>query len=355
MRLIIAGGGTGGHLFPGIAVAQEFLERDKSNEVLFVGTRKGIESRVLRKEGYGVRFIEIEGIKGRGVFKGIEVLGIKLPKSLYQAYRILKGFSPDLVLGVGGYAAGPLVFMAWIMGFSTAIHEQNSIPGLTNRILGRFVDRIFISFPETSRWFPPKKSFLTGNPVRKELLLSGPDIKEDERFTLLILGGSQGAHEINLAVLDAMDYLSEFTSLIKILHQSGDKDYGYLSEAYKKRGIDALVLPFIEDMRSAYARADLVICRAGAMTLSELALFGKPSILIPLPRSAHNHQDENARIFERIGAARVLESPTGRRLAEVIKGLYNDRGLLKRMGLKAREMARPYAAKEMVDILCTRR
>jgi UDP-N-acetylglucosamine--N-acetylmuramyl-(pentapeptide) pyrophosphoryl-undecaprenol N-acetylglucosamine transferase len=349
MKVIIAGGGTGGHLFPGMAIAQEFLERDRDNKVLFIGTRRGIENRILRKEGYELRFIDIEGLRRRGMLRGVNVL-MKTPKSMYQSYKILNDFNPDIVLGVGGYAAGPVLFMAYIMGFNTAIHEQNSIPGFTNRILGRFVRMIFISFPETYTWFPSGKTFLTGNPVRKELVMNGLNNYKKDKFTLLILGGSQGSHEVNISVLDSMDYLSEFIDSIRIIHQSGDRDYEFLLNGYRRRGIDATVIPFIDYMKEVYIKADLVISRAGATTLSEIAIFGKPSILIPFPHAANNHQFKNAKILENKRAARVIENPNGKKLAENIIELYKDSNLLENMRINAKKIAKPDAAKKIVDL-----
>jgi UDP-N-acetylglucosamine--N-acetylmuramyl-(pentapeptide) pyrophosphoryl-undecaprenol N-acetylglucosamine transferase len=269
---------------------------------------------------------------------------------MYQSYKILNDFNPDIVLGVGGYAAGPVLFMAYIMGFNTAIHEQNSIPGFTNRILGRFVRMIFISFPETYTWFPSGKTFLTGNPVRKELVMNGLNNYKKDKFTLLILGGSQGSHEVNISVLDSMDYLSEFIDSIRIIHQSGDRDYEFLLNGYRRRGIDATVIPFIDYMKEVYIKADLVISRAGATTLSEIAIFGKPSILIPFPHAANNHQFKNAKILENKRAARVIENPNGKKLAENIIELYKDSNLLENMRINAKKIAKPDAAKKIVDL-----
>jgi UDP-N-acetylglucosamine--N-acetylmuramyl-(pentapeptide) pyrophosphoryl-undecaprenol N-acetylglucosamine transferase len=275
--MIIAGGGTGGHLFPGIAIAEAFLKRSPANEVLFVGTERGIEKRVLTQTGYRLRTLDVEGIKGRGLIKAAGAF-YKIPVSMGQSYRILKDFSPHIVIGVGGYASGPAVLTASLMGIPTAIAEQNALPGATNRILGQFVKKVFLSFPDTGNWFPSGKALITGNPVRasfREAVREHAEGKRTDRFTLLIFGGSQGAHAINMAVLDALNYLQDIKQILMIIHQTGNNDYEQVAAAYKSHGFMADVRPFIMDMPDVYKRADLLICRAGATSVAEIAATGR--------------------------------------------------------------------------------
>jgi UDP-N-acetylglucosamine--N-acetylmuramyl-(pentapeptide) pyrophosphoryl-undecaprenol N-acetylglucosamine transferase len=350
MRMIIAGGGTGGHLFPGVAVAEEFLKRDKDNRVLFIGTERGLESRVLSDLGFELRTIRIEGVKGRG-FKSLAVL-FKIPRSIVQSVRIIRSFSPDLVLGVGGYASGPAVLAAYLMGRKTAIAEQNALPGVTNRILSRFVVRIFASFAESLQWLPPKKTIVTGNPIRTGFAEGCGDRKKNgEPFTVLIFGGSQGAHRINEAVMEALPGLEELRGRVRFLHQTGEKDARNVEQTYRERGMDAEVFPFIRDMASAYRSADLLICRAGATSIAEITACGKAAVFIPFPFAVNDHQTENARVLVEAGAAEMIpeKDMDGTKLAEVIKRLSTDPGRLRRMEEKSRSLGNPRAASDIVE------
>jgi UDP-N-acetylglucosamine--N-acetylmuramyl-(pentapeptide) pyrophosphoryl-undecaprenol N-acetylglucosamine transferase len=353
VKIIIAGGGTGGHLFPGIAIAEAFLKRDGATEILFIGTARGIEKRVLEPLGYRLSLLDVEGIKNRGFMKAFGAL-LKVPGSMGQSYRILKDFSPHIVIGVGGYASGPAVLTARLLGIPTAIAEQNALPGVTNRILGRFVDKIFLSFPDTGHWFPSGKSLVTGNPVResfREAVRDKAAKGRADRFTLLIFGGSQGAHIINMAVVEALDHLREIKNDLMIIHQTGGIDYEQVAAAYRSREFTADVRPFITDMPGVYKQADLLICRAGATTVAEITATGKAAILIPFARAVNDHQTKNAEVLVRAGAAKMLAEPdlNGKALAGMIQELQNHPDRVADMENKAVELGNWMAAADIVD------
>ncbi len=352
MKVIIAGGGTGGHLFPGIAIAEEFLKRDIKNNVLFIGTERGIEKRVLGDMGLPLRTLDVEGIKGRSFFKSFGAM-LKIPRSLIQSYRLIREFCPDIVMGVGGYASGPVVITAHFLGIKTAVAEQNALPGITNRILGKFVDRIFLTFPETKKWFPEEKTVISGNPIRAAFFteVRKPE-KAPDRFTLLIFGGSQGAHSINMKVLDALLYLEGIIDKLKIIHQTGNNDFQHVSEFYRSHGVDADVLPFIRDMARAYMSSDLLICRAGATSIAEITASGKAAILIPFPYAAGDHQTKNAEALMYAGASLMIRETglSGKILAETIEYLYNNPEKIKDMEEKSALLGNPGAATNIVDV-----
>jgi len=354
MKFVIAGGGTGGHLFPGIAIAEAFLERESASKGLFVGTERGIEARVLAGGKFPLKMIHAMPIKGRSLSGKVKALW-NLPGAFSEALSILKEFKPHIVLGVGGYASGPTLLAAFWLGSNRAIHEQNVIPGMTNRLLKWFSNRIFVSFEETRRYFPEKKTVVTGNPVRAEMarfLSEGAGRRNGEGpFTLLIFGGSAGAHRINQAVLEALDALQAMKGSLKFIHQTGKEDVEHVSLEYRKRGFDALVKPFFEDMATNYRLADLVICRAGATTLAELAVAGKPAILIPYPYAAHGHQLKNARKLEALGAAKVVpeDELKGTVLSQNVLHLFTHGEELRSMEKAIQKVGRPRAAQEIVD------
>lgn len=352
-RFIIAGGGTGGHLFPGIAIARELQARFENSRILFVVGRRRMESEILRDYGYRVASIDVEGLKGRGWEKGLNVLA-RLPKSLCQSASIIKATAPRIVLGMGGYSSGPMCVAARVMGIPTAIHEQNSYPGLTNRLLSRFVDRVFISFGESRRYLKAGKVLLTGNPVREELFqYNDTEHKYPEKFTILVMGGSQGAKAINMAFIEALTILRSRGKNPEVVHQSGKTDYQRVVEDYTNRGIDVKTVPFIQDMAMAYGCADLVVSRAGATTIFELAALGKPSILIPYPYAANQHQDTNARSLVSIGGAEMIHQGelTGEGLAQVLMKYMDDRSRLQEMSKQVQKMGRRDAAKGIVNQL----
>ena len=347
MKVVIAGGGTGGHVFPAISVAEEILKRSRSNEVLFVGTKKGLENELLSKRGYKIEHISAEGIKGRGLMKGVRAIFSAI-RGVSDSLSLIRVFRPDVVLGVGGYASGPMVLAASLYGVPTAICEQNAFPGLTNRILGKFSKKVFATFEESNRFFPRKKMVVTGNPVRAELLKSKGDGLENDMLTILVFGGSQGAHRLNAVVPEALGRLGRKN--ISVVHQTGPSDLDNVKIAYQRLGIKAHVLPFIDDMAGVYAEADFVIGRAGAGTVSEITALGKPSLLIPYPYAANNHQMLNAKVLERHGAAVVIEDKDATpesMLGALTEALRKDK--LNTMASSARELGKPGAASTIVD------
>ena len=353
VRGIIAGGGTGGHLFPGLAIAKEVCRRHEGAKILFVTGRRKMESDILSRTDFLKTSIDVEGLKGRGWVKGMKTMA-KLPLSFFQSFSIIKGFSPSVVIGVGGYSSGPVCLVAKLMGIPSAIHEQNSYPGLTNRLLCKVVDRVFISFEESRVHFPGGALLLTGNPVREEFLTGEKTVREDDKvFTILILGGSQGARVINRTIVTTLAILKEKGRELCVIHQTGQSDYKEVLKTYERAGVKGDIQPFIEDMSRAYNRADLVISRAGATTVSELAALGKPSILIPYPHAANRHQETNAQMLVRAGGAEMMlqEKLNGERLARSLTRLMDDRSILKEMGQKALNVGRGDAARLIVDQL----
>ncbi len=326
MKVMIAAGGTGGHLYPGIAIAREVL-RESGNEAVFVGTLQGIEARVLPKEGLPVRFITVGRLKGMGLGSIVRTL-ITLPVSLIRSLRLLRAERPDAVIGVGGYASGPVALAAWLLRIPLLIVEPNSYAGLANRVLGRFAKKVFVCFPGRDRqgFFPAKKKVLAGPLVRKGIDVGDRaagraafGLKPD-RFTVLVLGGSGGAHAINMAMKDAASELASLPGL-QVLHQTGEKDADEVTAGYRAAALDAVVLPYIHDMAGAYAAADLVVSRSGATTVAELSVCGKEAVLVPYPFAADNHQEYNAlSLAERGGATVILQKElTPARLAEMIR------------------------------------
>ncbi len=351
MKVIIAGGGTGGHLFPGVAVAEEFLRRDGKSRVLFIGTQKGIESAVLPKLGFELAALDIAGIKGKG-FRGAVKALLKIPQSLGRSAGIIRRFGPDILIGVGGYASGPAVLAAHWMGVKTAVMEQNAVPGITNKLLGRFVDRAFVTFEETRKAFPEGKVLVTGNPVREGFLRSMTESGEtDGRFTILVFGGSQGAHRINMLFLEALKALRIERALIRVIHQTGGADFEAVCRGYRDLGLEADVRPFIQDMPRVFRSADLLICRAGATSIAEITASGKAAILIPFPYAVHDHQTKNAEVLARAGAAIVAAEKdlTAEGLARTIEELYGDPGRLRAMAEKSRALGNVRAAADIVD------
>ena len=370
MRLIIAGGGTGGHLFPGIAVAEEFLARDPANEVLFVGTERGIEARAVPAAGYKLELISAAGIRGKRGFS--QITGVaKMFYGYAQSRKILKTFQPDLVLGVGGYASLPMVLAAGGMRVPRFIHEQNAIPGQTNRLLSRFADQIFITLQESARYFPQDKTLLTGNPLRRQILdmvgkqnsPSTPPLSKGEseqsqqgKFHLFVFGGSQGAHAINMAMVEALPLLKDSPVKLEITHQTGEKDCEEVACAYRAAGIKARVVPFISDMAAEYAGADLIICRAGATTIAEVTACGKACLFIPFPHAVDDHQRRNAEaLLKKEACFMFLERElSGGRLAKTIKDLAEDTETVKRTAELAFSLARLDAAQIIVNEMLKR-
>jgi UDP-N-acetylglucosamine--N-acetylmuramyl-(pentapeptide) pyrophosphoryl-undecaprenol N-acetylglucosamine transferase len=347
MRVIFAGGGTGGHLFPGLAVAREFQRRDGRTEILFVGTEQGIEFRVLPKEGFKLETLAVKGIKGRGV-RGLMDALYGVPAGFLRSLAIIRKFRPDCIIGLGGYASGPLLLAGRVTGVCCAIMEQNLRPGFTNKILARLVQRVFTSYPQSAEFFRGARLVETGNPVRWQKL---PEIKKREKLSLLVFGGSAGARRINFAVVDALKELPDLKSELFVTHQTGQVDYAAIKEAYAALPFEAEVTPFIERMDEAYAGADLVLCRAGATTLAELTAFGKAAILVPYPYAIYDHQRHNAQALQERGAAEMIldQELGGRVLAARIRVYVSDRKRMDSMAAAARTMGRPDAAARIVD------
>jgi len=357
LKLLIAGGGTGGHLFPGIAVAEEFLSRDPANEVLFVGTERGVESKVLPRLGYRLELISASGVRGKGasgLFTGVG----RFLYSYSQSRQILKNFAPDMVLGVGGYASAPVLMAARGMLIPRFVHEQNAYPGLANKLLSRFAAESYISLEESARFFPKGSTVLTGNPLRRQILdvVAAVERDEDEQseergFHLLVFGGSLGAHSINMAMAAAAPLLARLGDHFTVTHQTGEKDRDEVATAYAAAGIKAEVLPFINDMAAAYRRADLVICRAGATTIAEVTACGKPCLFIPYPHAVDDHQRRNAESLLKRGACEMLleRELSPESLAGTIGGLLEDRAKLAQIGASARSLGRTDAGRVIVD------
>jgi len=355
MKVVIAGGGTGGHLFPGIAIAEAFQRKVPGSAILFVGTDRGIEKRVVPSLGYPLETLDVEGIKGRGPAKKLGAF-LKIPRSLVQSFRILRRFAPRIVIGVGGYASGPAVLAARLMAIPTAIAEQNAFPGATNRILGRFVQAVFLSFPDDGGWFPPGKTVVTGNPVRSSFRAAVGNDREGAPggpFPLLVFGGSQGAHVINMAMVDALETkeLGSIRDGLSIVHQTGTGDLERVKAAYEARGYRADCRPFIEAMPAEYRRARLLVCRSGATSVAELTAVGKAAILIPFARAVNDHQTKNARVLVRAEAARMIAEGdlSGQSLAVAIRHLYDRPEEIQRMEDRSRELGNWGAADDIVD------
>jgi UDP-N-acetylglucosamine--N-acetylmuramyl-(pentapeptide) pyrophosphoryl-undecaprenol N-acetylglucosamine transferase len=349
---MFCGGGTGGHLFPGIAIAMALRKRSPECAILFVGTRRGLEETTLPRYGFDFRPVKSAGFKNLGLLKKLKAL-IILPAGILEGLYLIKSFKPQVIIGLGGYSALPVMIAAVFKRIYRAIQEQNSLPGLTNRLLAPFVHRIFTSFEETLSVFPEGKTRVTGNPVREGLCAGRQIINSDFGDTLLVLGGSLGAHFINnrcIVCLPAL--LKKFPSLTLHL-QTGRKDYAVVSETFKPFGTRVRVSAFIENMNQAYRKATLVVARAGATTLAELAVCGIPAILIPFPYAANDHQTLNARVFSNKNAAILLPQSraTDARFEETIAGLLEDRKKRRTMAENMRAAGRSEAADVIAEVL----
>src|SRR5262245_33957365 len=298
LRVVIAGGGTGGHLYPGIAVARELLARQPDAQISFAGTARGIESRIVPREGFELDLLRSGGLKGKSIADRLRG-GMLLPVGVVDAWRIVSKRRPQLVIGVGGYSSGPVVMVAAVRGLPTMVLEQNAAPGLTNRLLAPLVRAAAVTFDSTAAFFG-SKAFVSGNPVRPEFLATAGPIEEsahDDQASVarvLVFGGSQGAHAINMAMVEAAPRLAAVGSHLRLVHQTGERDVEMVRTAYREAGLQADVEPFLYDMGRQLGHADVVVCRAGATTLAEITAAGKASILIPLPTATDDHQRRNA-------------------------------------------------------------
>ena len=350
MKILIAAGGTGGHIYPGIAVAKEVLKRDANSEILFVGTSRGLENKIVPENGFKLALINSAGLKNVGLAGKLKGLFI-LPKSLLEARAIIKSFQPDVVVGAGGYVSGPVLLTASVQRIPTLVMESNALPGFTNRQLARFVDKAALTF-EAALPFFGKKGIVTGNPVRKEFFEIGAKSRE-AKINLLIFGGSQGARVINNAMVEALKNLPH--ERLNIVHQTGVGDYETIRELYNRAGWGdvAEVKQYISQMVDEFAKSDLIICRAGATSCAEIAAAGKTALLIPLPTAADDHQRKNAEALEKAGAAKmILQSDlSGEKLAEEITALINSPEKITAMEKAAKSLARKDAAEVTVNLI----
>jgi UDP-N-acetylglucosamine--N-acetylmuramyl-(pentapeptide) pyrophosphoryl-undecaprenol N-acetylglucosamine transferase len=353
MRVLIAAAGTGGHIYPGIAVAREIMRRHPESRIRFVGTARGLETKLVPQAGFDLSFIESAGLKSVGA--GARARGlIILPKSFASARKLIREFRPQAVVGAGGFVSGPVLLIAALMKLPTLVMESNALPGWTNRVLARFVDKAAVSFQESLPYFRGK-GVVTGNPVRREFFEIPARRRERKEFSLLVFGGSQGAHAINEAMINALPELNSVRERLRITHQTGERDFEIISTAYVDAGwgqqVD--VRRYIDDIVESFAAADLVICRAGATTTAELMAAGKAALMIPFPFAADDHQRKNAEALVRAGSARMIleQDLTGEKLAHEIILLAGDPEGVTQMELASRRLAHGDASQAAVDLI----
>ena len=344
MRAILAGGGTGGHVIPALAIAQQ-LQKDYAAEVLFIGTARGIENRLVPAAGFALKLVQV-GALNRVNFKTRLKTVFDLPRAVWDSRRILSEFRPDVVIGVGGYASGPAMLAAVLSRIPTLVFEPNFVPGIANRMVARLVSGAAVHFAETGRYF--RNCEVTGVPVR-EAFFQIANRSATGTKTLLVFGGSQGAHAINQVVMESVAELRQRVPGIHIVHQTGERDYNDAQATYANLGDSVEVHRFIDDMPGLFARADLFICRSGASTVAEVTAAGKPAVLVPFPRAADDHQKRNAEALERAGAAVMLEESKLNResLVEVVCKMFGDPSQLDKMGDAARKLSHPNAARDI--------
>ena len=356
MRAVIAGGGTGGHLFPGLAVARALRARVPDSHISFAGTAAGIEARVIPTTEFALDLIRSAGLKGKSLAARVRGAAL-VPLGIADAWRLISRRAPDVVIGVGGYSSGPVVAVAVLRGIPTLVLEQNAVPGLTNRLLAPFVKRAAVTYEGSLKYFGAR-AFVSGNPVRREFLEGGDDPSHDaainaSRVRVLVFGGSQGAHAINMAIVEAAPSLAAAADTIDVVCQTGTRDFDMVQAAFQRHHVPGRVEQFIDAMDREMKAAGLVVSRAGATTLAEVTAAGRPAILIPLPTATDDHQRHNARALESAGAAELMEQSdlSGDRLAGRIIALAGDRERRRRMSAAARQLAKPRAAEVIVDEL----
>ncbi|HUJ94931.1 MAG TPA: undecaprenyldiphospho-muramoylpentapeptide beta-N-acetylglucosaminyltransferase [Terriglobales bacterium] len=348
MRVILAGGGTGGHVIPAIAIAQE-LKKLYDAEVLFIGTARGIENKLVPAAGFPLELIEVGALNRVSLATRVKT-AMGLPGAVWESRRISGHFQPDVVIGVGGYASGPAMLAAILKGIPTLAFEPNVVPGFANRVVAHWVSAAAVHFEETAKYFP--RGEVTGVPVRQAFFAIKDRGEECGCPTLLVFGGSQGAHAINQAMMQCLPQLAAQVPGVHIIHQTGERDYNDAQAAYRQVKVSAEVYPFINDMPGFFARADLLLCRSGASTVAEITAAGKPAIFVPFPRAADDHQRVNAKALERAGAAVVLEETKLDEvwLVETVSTLLGDRPRLRRMSAAARSLSHPNAARDIAEI-----
>ncbi|HUR80454.1 MAG TPA: undecaprenyldiphospho-muramoylpentapeptide beta-N-acetylglucosaminyltransferase [Thermoanaerobaculia bacterium] len=353
--LMVAGGGTGGHIYPAIAIAREYLARDAARIVVFVGTAKGLETTIVPKAGFPLELIDVGGLKGKG---GLDLIKnvFRVPKGFIQAWKLIGRHKPSVVLGVGGYSSGPVLFAAKLRGVPTIIHEANAFPGLANRALARLVTTVAVAFDEAGPRMNRKDAVVTGNPIRAEFFQTAnrqPPTANRQR--LVLFGGSQGSRILNDTMSQALLFLARFRDTLQIVHQTGPNELEKVQAAYRASAFadTARVVPYLDPIVDEIAAADVVVCRAGAMTIGELAAMGRGAILIPFAAATNNHQELNARVVERAGGAVVITEKelSPERLAGAISDVLSDPARAARMGAAAKTLARPAATKTIVDLV----
>lgn len=347
MRAILAGGGTGGHVIPALAIAQA-LKEQYNGDILFVGTAKGIENRLVPAAGFPLRLVQVGALKNVSLATRVKTT-LDLPRAVWNSSRIVSEYRPDVMIGVGGYASGPAMLAAALSGIPTLAFEPNVVPGFANRMVAPLVSAAAVHFEETGKYF--RRFLVTGVPVRKAFCETGPRTG-DPRPTLLVFGGSQGAHFINELVISSLAALQTAIPRLHIIHQTGERDYNEAQAAYLAAGGSAEVYPFIDDMPSTFARTDLLLCRSGASTVAEVMAAAKPAIFVPFPRAADDHQKSNAEALERAGAAIMAEekSLTRDSLVELVSALLDDPEKRASMAHAAHKFAHPQAASEIASM-----
>jgi UDP-N-acetylglucosamine--N-acetylmuramyl-(pentapeptide) pyrophosphoryl-undecaprenol N-acetylglucosamine transferase len=344
----MAGGGTGGHVIPALAVAREL--RARGHEVYFVGTERGVEHRMVPAEGFSIEYVRLGGLKNVSAMTRVASLW-GLFRGTVSQWRRFSVRRPDAVFSMGGYVAGPPVLAAVLRGVPLVIMEPNAVPGFTNRHIARWVQRALVSFAETERYFPPGRAEVAGRPVREEFFAIAPK-PEGSTLAVLITGGSQGSRTLNHAARDSWPMFKASGMPIRLIHQTGPAMFEELQAQWVQTGLEGEISPFIADMPAAFAQADLIVCRSGG-TVSEIAAAGKPSVMIPFPFAADQHQLKNAEAFERAGACRMFldKDWTGERMFTVVSELLRDRARLSAMGDAARKLAKPGTARRAADVL----
>lgn len=350
MKTIIAGGGTGGHLFPAVALGEELKRERPDAEVLHVGTMNGLEATWLPRSGLRYELFPVRGLRGKDPITRLRALG-EFFAAVRRARALLKSFGADLVVSAGGYASAPMAVAAIIARVPLVLMEQNTRPGLSNRMLWRFARKICVGFADTAAFFDTSRVEVTGNPVRLKFI-PGTLRKTSVPLQILVLGGSSGAHRLNLGVLNAFKILKKSVIKLQVVHQTGEADVGLVTDGYRGLGCEAKVIPFIDDMASALDRADLVVARSGAMTVSELALAGRAAIFVPYPFHRDRQQELNARVIERLGGALIVndDNSLGENLAAALREFAADTSRLVEMGRKAKEAAKPDAAARIARV-----
>ena len=351
-RILIAAGGTGGHLYPGIAVARSFQEACPGADIAFIGRRGGLEEQLVPKEGYALHTVNVQSLQGRsrlGQFQSLGVLAI----GTLQALRLLGRWRPHLVVGAGGYVMAPALLAAALLRLPRVIMEQNLVPGLTVRVLARYAQRVFTSFPESQKFLGQRQVVCTGTPIRPEFTAEAPHTEtgESRPLNVLVVGGSQGAHRLNQAMVEALPLLVAHRQHIQFVHQTGEADVPLVREAYEASGVRGEVHAFLHDMPNRYRWAHLVLSRAGASTLAELTACGKPAILVPYPHAADDHQRHNAQALRDRGAAHVIADSelTGQRVYDSLNRYLQDPATLSDQAVESRRLGRPHAARDIVN------